>query len=186
MNKLPFVSIARVLKTRGIRGEVAAELLTDFPERFSSVSEVCVVVEGKHYWEEIESYWFHKNRVILKFRGRNTPESVQNLIGGELQIPERERHPLPEGSYYHSDLVGCEVFEGDSRLGTVKEVFGLGQGSWNLVVATESGKELMVPLARDFISSVDVEAGIIRVQIPEALKELATSSSKRRNTLSRK
>ena len=81
-----FIAIALIVKARGIRGEVSAELLTDFPERFSSTNDVRVALPGAEYQEFIESARFHKGRVLLKFRGRERPEQVRELIGGEVQI----------------------------------------------------------------------------------------------------
>jgi len=164
-----FASIARIVKKRGIRGEVAAELLTDFPERFSSLGEVRIFNGEKEYWEEIEKHWFQKNRVILKFRGRDRPEEVEELIGGDLQVPQDQRVSLPQDSYYHSDLIGCDVMENEEVLGGVTGILETGAAGCNLVVTRADGGEFMVPLVQKFVLEVDVEKKLIQVNLPSGL-----------------
>lgn len=164
-----FIAIALIVKVRGIRGEVAAELLTDFPERFSSTTGVRVALPGMQYQEVIESARFHKGRVLLKFRGRERPEQVRELIGGEVQIPFEERMPLPEGAFYESDLLGLRVEQQGRRLGVVAELFRTGPEGVNLVVRAGKDGELMIPLAREFVREVDLDRGVIRVDLPPGL-----------------
>ncbi len=164
-----FASIARIVKKRGVRGEVAAELLTDFPERFSSLDEVRIFNGEKEYWEEIENHWFHKNRVILKFRGRDCPEEVEELIGGDVQVSEDQRVSLPQDSYYHSDLIGCKVLENEEVLGGVTGILETGAAGCNLVVTRDDGGEFMVPLVREFVLKVDVGKKVIQVNLPSGL-----------------
>jgi len=164
-----FSSIARIVKRRGVRGEVAAELLTDFPERFSSLDEVRIFNGEKEYWEEIEKHWFHKNRVILKFRGRDRPEEVEELIGGDVQVSEDQRVSLPQDNYYHFDLIGCQVLEDEEVLGGVTGIFETGAAGCNLVVTRADGRDFMVPLVREFVLKVDVEKKVIQVNLPSGL-----------------
>jgi len=164
-----FVSIARLVKTRGVRGEVKAEPLTDFPERFSSLSGVRVWKEGTEYREEIEDHWFQQDRLILKFRGRNSPEEVEELIGGEVQVPEEERVRLPEDRYYYSDLIGCGIVQGGERLGQVEDVLEIGAAGYNLVVRGRGGEEFMIPLVRRFVLAVDPQSKEIEVDLPAGL-----------------
>ena len=164
-----FASIARIIRRRGVRGQVAAQLLTDFPDRFSSLRRVRIFNKEKEYWEEIEEHWFHKGRIILKFQGRDRPEEVEELIGGEIQIFEDQRVSLPEGSYYHSDLIGCTILEGPESLGTVTSILETGSAGCNLVVITPESKEFQVPLVREFILSVDVKKKVIEVDLPSGL-----------------
>ncbi|TDI07819.1 MAG: 16S rRNA processing protein RimM [Acidobacteria bacterium] len=164
-----FASIARIVKKRGVRGEVAAELLTDFPERFSSLDQVRIFNGETEYWEEIEKHWFHKNRVILKFRGRDRPEEVEELIGGDVQVSEDQRVSLPQDSYFHSDLIGCQVLEDEEVLGGVTGILETGTAGCNLVVTRADGGEFMVPLVRKFVLKVDVGKKVIQVNLPSGL-----------------
>ncbi len=174
-----FVGIARIVKTRGIRGEVSAELLTDFPERFASVGQVRILCSENQYWEDLERYWFHQERIILKFRDRDLPDAVQELVGGEVQIPEDQRVSLPEGSYYDSDLIGCRVLEGEELLGKVFRILRMGAEMSNLVIVGEKGQELMVPLVQKMITRIDVQQKLIQVKLPPGLVELASQEGKR-------
>jgi len=164
-----FASIARIVKRRGVRGEVVAELLTDFPERFSSLDEVRIFNGAREYWEEIEKHWFHKNRVILKFCGRDRPEEVEELIGGDVQVSEDQRVSLPQDSFYHSDLIGCKVLENEEVLGGVTGILETGAAGCNLVVTRADGGEFMVPLVRKFVLKVDLEKKVIHVDLPSGL-----------------
>lgn len=164
-----FIAIALIVKVRGIRGEVSAEILTDFPERFSSTTGVRVALPEVRYREVIESARFHKGRVLLKFRGRERREQVRELIGGEVQIPLEERMPLPDGAFYESDLLGLRVEQKGRNLGVVAELFRTGAEGVNLVVRDGNDRELMIPLARAFIRGVELDQGVIQVDLPPGL-----------------
>jgi len=173
-----FVTIARITKVRGLRGEVAAEILTDFPERFASTQGVRVLCSPSESWEQIESHRFHNGRVLLKFLNRDCPEEAQELVGGEVQIPEQGRSKLPEGSYYETDLVGSRVVQDDRHLGDVVDLFRTGREGENLVVKGPSGQEFMVPLVREFVLQVDVDKKLIRVSLPSGLVDVETVRGK--------
>ena len=166
-----FVSIARIVKTRGVRGEVVADLLTDFPERFASVRRVRILRNADSFDEELERYWFHQDRIILKFEGRDSPETAAPLVGGYVQVSDEERFPLPRNTYYHSDLVGCRVEEEGEPLGVVTGIFEVGGSVVNLVVATIQGGEAMIPMVKQFIKKVDIENKLIRVKTVPGLLE---------------
>ena len=164
-----FIAIALIVKARGIHGEVSAEVLTDFPERFSSMAGVRVALPDLVYREVIESARFHKGRVLLKFRGRDRPEQVRELIGGEIRIPLEERMPLPEDLFYESDLLGLRVVQKGRILGDVAELFRTGPEGVNLVVRAGNGRELMIPLARAFVREIDLDRGVVQVDLPPGL-----------------
>lgn len=169
-----FITIARILKTRGIRGEVVAEILTDFPDRFSALSEVRLSHGQSISSERIENYWFHKDRAVFKFEGWDTPEDARELVGSRLQIPEDERVDLPPDTFFDSDLEGCSVFEKGSLVGTVKEVFKAGEATVNLVIHTSSGLEIMLPAVKAFVQQVNIAQKRIDVVIPDGLMEVAS------------
>ena len=169
-----FVTIARIVKVRGLRGEVAAEVVTDFPERFASTQGVRVLCSPSESWEQIESHRFHNGRVLLKFLNRNSPEQAEELVGGQVQIPEQGRSALPEGSYYESDLIGLRVVQDDELMGDVVDLFRTGREGENLVVKGSSGQEFMIPLVREFVRQVDVDKKLIRVSLPSGLVDVET------------
>ena len=174
-----FVTIARITRPRGVRGEVTAQVLTDFPERFREISRVRLLCHEKAQWAQVESVRFHRSGVILKFLGLESRDEVSVLIGSQVQVPEEEAVELPPGVYYHFQLTGCEVAEGETSLGRVVEVLETG-GSSNLVVRTGDGADFMIPLARQFVRSVDLSGSRIQVELPEGLLELALPRPQKR------
>jgi 16S rRNA processing protein RimM len=171
---LELVAVARVAKARGVRGEVAADVLTDFPERFDGLEElIAVAPTGERRRLRLEGHWFHAGRVILKFEGYDTPEAAAGLAGTELTVPEDEAVELEEDEFYDWQLVGCRVETvGGETVGAVAEVLHYGGGAPVLVIRDERGRENLVPFAESICVEVDVEGKLIRVDAPEGLIEL--------------
>ena len=166
-----FVTVARIRRFQGRRGEVAAELLTDFPERFRPGASFQLWKEGQPRREAcLEECWPHKGGIILKFAGVADISGAQQLAGWEVQVPYEERMPLPASAVYLSDLEGCTVVEKGEALGKVQRV-ETGTGTALLVVATERG-ELLVPFAEAICKRVDVAAKVVEVDLPEGLRDL--------------
>ncbi len=167
------VAVARVVKTRGVRGEVAAELLTDFPERFAGLEELIAVTPGgERRTLAVEGSWLHGGRVVLKFEGYDTPEDARELVGYELTVPESEAVALEEGEVFDWQLAGCRVETiGGDALGTVAEVLHYGAAPV-LVVRGDAGREHLIPLAESICVEIDVAGKLIRVDPPEGLLEL--------------
>jgi 16S rRNA processing protein RimM len=167
------VAVARAVKTRGIRGEIVAESLTDFPERFDSLeSLIAVAPDGGLSILALEEHWFHGSRVILKFAGYDSIETASALVGYEFAVHESERVQLPEDQYYDWELAGCLVqnIEGE-EIGRVREVMRTG-GVELLVVDNEAaGREHLIPLAEAICVEIDKERKLIKVDAPEGLLE---------------
>ena len=178
------VTVARILRPHGRRGEVAAEILTDFPERLKSLKSA-VLWDGNSEPREalrqtkIRSCWLSQSRggqAIFYFEGSDSINDAEKLVGLEVQIPVADRMPLAAGSYYVTDLVGCEVFEQNSNaaLGRVSDVQFTGEtvaGTPILLVDSPHG-ELQIPLAQDICVQIDTDARRIHVVLPEGLREL--------------
>ena len=126
MQESPRISVARIVKTQGNRGEVAAEILTDFPERFQRLSSVVLKKEGQSALQlNLENHWFHKQRVILKFQGIDAITPAEHLVGYEVTIDNSQLMTLQPGSYYQHDLIGCRIEDQDGvARGNVVEVLG--------------------------------------------------------------
>lgn len=167
------VAVARVAKTRGVRGEVAADLLTDFPERFRGLEElIAVTPEGRRRRLKVERSWLHGGRVVFKFEGYDAPETAKELVGYELTVPESEAVALEEGEFFDWQLVGCRVETiGGDDVGTVREVMHYG-ASPVLAVANDAGHEHLIPLVVAICVEIDVEGKLIRVDPPEGLLEV--------------
>jgi len=175
------LTLARILRPWGRHGEVAAQILTDFPERLNKIREVWLAGERRAPRPaKIISCRIHLGQAIFHFDGIQTISDAEALRGLEVQIPLGERVRLEEGRYFIADLVGCQVWEdgATSPLGTVQEVHRGGEAqrcrlpeSWNLVVAGPAG-ELLIPLAAEICTRIDTAARRIEVRLPEGLREL--------------
>jgi 16S rRNA processing protein RimM len=161
-----WVTVALLGRARGIRGEVTAISFSK-PERYQSLREVFLFPEGSR--REVESAWFHDNRLILKFRGVDSMSDAERLAGCEVRVPRSERVPLEPGEYFESDLIGCEVVErdGGASLGRVTALQDAGGSG---VLEVEGG--LLIPFARAICVAIEPEARRIVVDLPEGLKEL--------------
>jgi 16S rRNA processing protein RimM len=166
------VAVARAVRPRGLRGEIVADLLTDFPERFERVTKlVAVAPDGKREVLELEDHWFQKGRIILKFRSYDDIETANTLVGYEFAVPEADRVPLPEGSYYDWELQGCKVSTvAGVHVGAVSEV--LRTGGVEILVVVKDDKEYLVPMAETIIVEIDIGRKRIVIDPPEGLLEL--------------
>jgi 16S rRNA processing protein RimM len=166
------IVIARAVRTHGLKGEVVAELLTDFPERFEDVHELIVVSQsGERTLGQLEDFWFQKNRVVLKLADYDDVDKAKELIGSDFAVPAAERVELDEDEYYDWELEGCTVRVGNESIGEVRSVMRTG-GAEILVVTDQAGKEQLVPLATPIVVEVNVAAKTIVIDPPEGLLEL--------------
>jgi len=166
------VIIARAVRPRGLKGEIVAELLTDFPDRFEDLEELILVSPGgERTTKRLEDYWFQNDRVVLKMGGYDDVEAAKELVGFEFAVPESERVPLPADHYYDWELEGCTVKVGADNIGTVNSVLKTG-GAEILVVTDDSGKEQLIPLADSIVVEIDAAGKTIVIDPPEGLLDL--------------
>jgi 16S rRNA processing protein RimM len=170
----PLVSVARAVRARGLKGEIVADLLTDFPERFNGMERfIALSPTGEKKVVDLESFWFQNNRIILKLAKVDTVEAARELTGYEFCIPEAERVPLAANEYYDFDLEGCLVSElNGNELGRVQRVLKTG-GAEILLIAASDGTEVLVPLAESIVVEIDIVEKKIIVDPPEGLLELS-------------
>ena len=169
-----FVTLARVVKTQGRHGEVAAEVHSDVPDRFSVGMRLLALGKsgGPRAELEIEELWPHKGLLVLKFRGVDSMNDAETLIGSELQVPSAERAQLDRGWNYVSDLVGCRVFDRTQEIGRIEDVqLGAGEAPL-LIVAAATGKKFDIPFAEAYLESVDVTQQQVRMNLPEGMLEI--------------
>ena len=166
-----FVTIAKVIRPQGRKGEVAAALFTDFPERFASRKRLFVLDNhGLRREMELEAHWFHKDHVVLKFKDVNSISEAETLAGCEVQVPRSERAVLEQGASYVSDLVGCVVYDAGREIGTVQQVqFGAGEAPLLIV---KGAKEYLVPFAAEYIEKLLPEQKRLEMKLPEGMLEL--------------
>lgn len=179
-----FLAIARILRPQGRRGEVLAELLTDFPYRFRGVGHVYVEEPGQRPREyTLEYSWPHKGRIVLKFSGISAMDAAERLRGFYVLVPVRERVALPGHSYYWSELYGCRVVAqmdgAEKEVGIVTAVEPTAGVALLHIASTLPGcEEILVPFAQEICKSVDTAGKEIVIDPPEDLLELNTSAKK--------
>ncbi len=162
------VTIGKVLKPRGTAGEVTVMPLTSSLERFSRVCRVYIELDAGRKELRVERSRPSGKAVIVKFHGIDSPEDAERLRGRELMIPEEESPPLPEGVYYHYQIIGARVYtEGGAFIGTVKEI--IETGSNDVYVVVKEGKEHLIPAIRDVIKEIDTDRRRIVIHPMEGL-----------------
>lgn len=193
--KRRWVLVARILRPRGNKGEVVAELLTDFPARFSTLKQIYLrKADEEPRLAELQKFWIDRNHPgmgVFHFAQSATISDAEKLRGFEILLPFEERTVLPSGHYFVTDLIGCTVFdmptgsatlsspacameEAPRVLGTVKDVFFTGEivaGTPILQVETSRG-ELLIPLAEDICTRIDIAGRRIEVRLPEGLSDV--------------
>ena len=193
--------LARILRPRGNKGEVAVELLTDFPERLKDMPEVFLrdsAGKSEPRPAAVKAFWIdqnHRGQAVYHFEGCASISEAEKFRGLDVLIPFEQRVTLPAGKYFVSDLVGCSVFESSPEppvvssspcslanvpalVGTVSDVQTTGEdiaGTPVLVVDTRNG-ELLIPLAADICRRIDPAARRIDVVLPEGLRDLNTGA----------
>lgn len=189
--------IARILRARGNKGEVAAEILTDFPERLTRLREVFAGHAGGQDEPRplvLKSCWLsqnHRGQAVFHFEGVDSISQAEKFRGLDVLLPFEQRVTLPAGQYFVSDLIGCSVFEtptslpvmssspcslaeAPALLGTVRDVQFPGEeisGTPILELETSAG-EILIPLAMDICTKIDTAARRIDVTLPDGLRDL--------------
>ena len=158
-----FITLARVVKTQGRHGEVAVEVHSDVPDRFTESMKLQALDRSEGRRElQVESLWPHKGLLVLKFRGIDSITDAEGLIGSELQVPRVERSALEQGWTYVSG----------QELGTIEDVqFGAGEAPL-LIVASKMGKKFDVPFAEAYLETVDTTRKQVRMKLPEGLLDI--------------
>ncbi|MBZ5670204.1 MAG: ribosome maturation factor RimM [Acidobacteriia bacterium] len=170
-----FLTIARILRPQGRRGEVAAEIFTDFPARFERLQSALLEAPGQAPRPvTVEYAWPHKGRVILKLSGIDSIESASHLRGLHLFIPWEQRTPLPPHHYYLWELRGCRVIweRQGKEIGTVTDVELTGGAALLHVARREGIGEVLIPLAQEICTRIDIASKTIVIDPPEDLLDL--------------
>jgi 16S rRNA processing protein RimM len=167
--------VGRIARAHGIRGQVIVNVDTDFPElRFRPGAEL-FIRRGSGTVEALTltTVRFQRDRPVVGFAGVDRIDTAEALAGLELRVPIDRLAPLPEGSFYHHDLVGCQVeTQSGERIGRVTGIEGTTTGS-RLVVEGARG-EILVPLAAPICTTIDPSAKRIVIDPPEGLLDLNT------------
>jgi 16S rRNA processing protein RimM len=202
-----WIVLARILRPQGRKGEVLADLLTDFPGRFVRQPRVWLAPQGfadspsaaatstepspPLQLAQVASHWLpvgkNAGRIVIRFAGFDSIELAETLAGKEVLVPLSERMTLDSDATYISDLIGCTVYDRDQPLGIVASVDfpttpdgarRLEDAAPLLAIASPNGEEILVPFVRAFLVALDPAAKSIRMALPEGLAELNLQPSR--------
>ena len=173
-----WVLLARIVRPQGRRGEVLADIFTDFPEHFTERKRLFLRPPAgaqAHAMREIrvESHWLHKGRVVLKFAQVDSIADAENLRGFEVVIPREERIPLEGDAIYVSDLLGVRVIDVSGGraedAGEITDVEPEGVGPAMLVIRNQAGEELLIPFVRAYLRRMDIGGKRLEMELPMGL-----------------
>ena len=182
-----WVWLARVKRTQGRKGEVFAEILTDFPEKFVERrklwllrdADAALKVGGEANPRELElvHHWLHKGGVVLHFAGVDSISAAEELAGLIVAIPHEERAALGEDELYIGDLIGCVVVDvAGAEPVTVGEIEDVDRNAGPVAILVVRGKsstdEILIPFAKDYLRRVDVDAKRVEMALPEGLVDI--------------
>jgi 16S rRNA processing protein RimM len=182
-----WVWLARIKRTQGRKGEVFAEILTDFPEKFAERRRLSLLrsISGSSDDAslgatvkvlELRHHWLHKGGVVLHFAGVDSISAAEELAGMIVAIPREERAALDEDSVYIGDLIGCVLVDVAGAepvvVGPIEDVDRSAGPVAMLVVRGKSGEEILIPFAKDYLRRVDLEAKCVEMALPEGLVDL--------------
>ncbi len=178
---LPWAWLAHIRRTQGRKGEVFADILTDFPERFAERRQLWLVREGPQTNPPVEvqliNYWLHKGGVVLHFEGVDSITAAEALKGFYVAIPKADRAPLGEGEAYITDLVGCLLVDVAPAVplvvGEIEDV-DRSAGPVSLLIVRSPHGETLVPFAKDYVRRIDLDGRRVEMALPEGLLDLNT------------
>ncbi len=162
-----FVLVGKLQRAHGVNGEIAMRVDTDFPER---IRRGRVLYLGDHHLavKVLRTRWKGK-LLLLRFDGYETPEDVSELSNLLAFVSVEDIPALPEGEYYHHQLIGLQVFEGEELLGQLSAIIETGANDV-YIIEDPNGKELLIPAIPDVIKSIDVKNKHMDVRLLEGLR----------------
>lgn len=165
-----FLEIGQIVNTFGIKGMVKVKPFTDDIKRFDELKKIYVENSKSKKEYEIEEVKYHKEMVLIKFKGIDNPEEAEYLRNSYLKVNRKDEPELQEGVYYIVDLIGLEVYSDEGELlGTVNDIFNTGSNDI-YVVKDELGKQLLLPAISEVVKSINLQEKKIVVHIIEGLR----------------
>jgi 16S rRNA processing protein RimM len=181
-----WVWLARVRHTQGRKGEVFADILTDFPDKFAERRRLWLLRGTSGAGGDLTNpgprevvlvhHWLHKGGVVLHFAGVDSISAAEELAGMIIAIPREERAALAGDEIYIGDLIGCVLVDvGGPEPLTVGEIEDVDRTAGPvaiLVVHGKSADEILIPFAKDYLRRLDVEAKRVEMALPEGLVDI--------------
>jgi 16S rRNA processing protein RimM len=180
--------LALIRRPQGRKGEVFADILTDFPEKFSERRELWLLATDAPakpgiarpslpVQMELTAHWPHKGGMVLHFAGIDSISAAETLAGLAVAIPRAARTALAEDETYVDDLVGCALVDVAGAepvtVGPIEDV-DLSAGPVALLVVRGARGEVLVPFAKSYLRRIDLEAKRVEMALPEGLVDLNT------------
>ena len=160
------VVVGRIVGTHGVSGDVMVDVMSDVSHRFDVGQPL--IIRGKSY-PITSSTRTPNSRVILKFQGVDSSVAARGLVGESVTVSRLSVPLLPEGEYFHFQLIGMRVLTEDGEyLGQVRDILETGSNDV-YVVSGESG-EVLIPALADVIRDVRVTQGVMVVRLMEGLR----------------
>ena len=158
-----FLAVGRLRRPHGVRGEIRMDLLTDFPERLKPGVQLYIGDDKNPL--PLHSCRVHKGGLLVSFAGLADRDQIGELRNQLVFVQADDRPPLPEGDFYHHEMIGLRVIgETGADLGELVEILETGANDV-LVVRPESGKDLLLPAIDEVIQAIDLPAGELRVKL---------------------
>jgi 16S rRNA processing protein RimM len=167
------VAIALIARPQGLRGEVIAEVLTDFPDRFAELDRIRIRrANGETLHARLEHFRFQKGRIVLKFSGCDNVDAAEEFREARVLVTREELVKLPADTYFEFDLIGCDVQTVHGRqVGRVAKVENYGAAPL-LSVRDEEQREYLIPLTLGICVEIDIAHKRIVIDPPEGLLDL--------------
>ena len=160
-----YLEIGQIVNTFGIKGMVKVKPFTDDIKRFDKLKKVYIENKNGRKEYEIEEIKYHKEMVLIKFKGIENPEDANLLRESYLTVDRDSEEPLEEGTYYIVDMIGLEVeTEEGEKLGSLVDIFNTGSNDI-YVVKNELGKQILLPAIKNVIKKIDMEKRKITVHL---------------------
>ena len=177
--------LARIRRPQGRKGEVFADILTDFPEKFAERKQLWLLSGDKPGAAprpaaaprevELVAHWLHKGGIVLHFSGIDSITAAETLAGFIVAIPSMQRAALAEDEIYIADLVGCTLVDvagaEPEPIGEIEEV-DRSAGPVALLVVKGAAGEILIPFAKSYLRRIDLAAKRVEMALPEGLIEL--------------
>ena len=172
-SELEFIAIGQILAPWGVKGKLKVEVVTDFPERFSPQATIYINRQPM----AIDSTEWHRGKAIIKLNTVDSIEEAQKLRGQPVEIPHSQLYSLPEGQYYHFQLIGLEVWTTQGELlGNITEIL-TAESNDNYVVKGGEGK-ILIPAIEDVVKSIDLNKGRVIIEAIQGLLSLNRKAAK--------
>ena len=179
-----WVWLARIRRPQGRKGEVFADLLTDFPGKFSERRRLWLLATDAAAPREIDlvNHWPHKGGVVLHFAGVDSISAAEGLAGLVVAIPRSQRAALGEGEAYIADLIGCVLVDEAGAepvlIGEIEDVDRTA-GPVALLVVRGAAGEVLIPFAKSYLRRIDLAGRRVEMALPEGLADLNAAKKRK-------